>query len=343
MDATLWTGNDSATRTISNLNFQPDLVWCKSRTNNYFHNIFDAVRGAGSTKQLASNTTGAEGDGGYAGLYGYLSSFNSNGFTATAGTGAGNDKYIWWNDNSDNYVAWNWKAGGSTVTNNVGSISSQVSVNSTAGFSIVTYTGNGVASTVGHGLGVAPSMIIVKNRTTGTSDVWLVQHSSLGATKYIILNRTDAAGTASTAWNDTAPTSSVFSLGSLADVNRSTNTYVAYCWAQVAGFSQFGSYTGNGSSDGPFIYTGFRPSFWMVKRTDTTGEWFIQDTTRNTSNLTNLYLYPNDSAAEQTNGAIDLLSNGFKLRNSYAPQNASGGTYIYMAFAENPFKFSNAR
>jgi hypothetical protein len=208
---------------------------------------------------------------------------------------------------------------------------------------VVTYSGNATAgSTVGHGLGVTPAMYIVKRRSS-VGD-WPVYHVSLGATGSVRLNLTDAFATTAAWWNNTAPTSSVFTIGNANDTNGSGGTFVAYCFAEVAGYSKFGSYTGNGSADGPFVFTGMRPAYVMVKRTDTTDQWTVYDSARNTSNLTTRILYPNLANAEDvgTDG-IDMLSNGIKMRNTYSNLNASGGTYIYMAFASNPFKYSLAR
>ena len=209
---------------------------------------------------------------------------------------------------------------------------------------MVTYTGNGSAgATVGHGLGVAPKMIIVKRRDTGTDD-WCVYHASIGNTGRVRLNTTAATQTNILFWNNTSPTSSVFTIGADSGVNVNTSTYVAYCFAEIAGFSKFGSYTGNGSADGPFVYTGFRPKFVMFKRTDTVGNWSIVDSSRNTYNQANNSLVPNASSVEDTTFAYeDLVSNGIKLRTTDGSFNASAGTYIYMAFAENPFQNSNAR
>jgi hypothetical protein len=230
--------------------------------------------------------------------------------------------------------------------NTSGSIPSLVNVNTSAGFSVVTYTGTGSAVTVGHGLGVAPSMVIVKNRDA--TDAWQVYHANNTAnpeTDYLVLNTNAATADAADRWNDTAPTSSVFSIGNGVEVNTNTENYVAYCWTPIAGFSAFGSYTGNGSTDGTFVYLGFRPKYFLVKRTDTTNNWTLYDTSRSPYNLTNLALYPDLSFAEQveTNNVIDLVSNGVKARSAGNAMNASGGTYIYAAFAENPFKNSLAR
>ena len=239
-------------------------------------------------------------------------------------------------------------AGGSNATNTSGTITSTVRANTTAGFSVVTYTGTGVAGTVGHGLGVAPSMVIVKTRSLAGEN-WQVYHKNMAAspqTNQLLLNST-AAVQAATVWNSTAPTSSVFSISSGSPVGSNSATYVAYCFAAVAGYSAFGSYTGNGNADGPFVYTGFRPKYVLVKRTDSTGSWYVWDTARNTYNLMTQVLFPNLSNAESTyaspNPVIDSVSNGFKLRGDYPEVNASSGTFIYMAFAEVPQKFSLAR
>ena len=332
-DATLYTGT-SAAQTITNAGaFQPDLVWGKNRTNVNGHRLTDSVRGTG--KVLFSDTTSSDTTGD-----GQLSSFNSNGFGLTGGSGA----FEGLNQSGNNYVAWQWKAGGTAVTNTSGTISSQVSANPTAGFSVVTYTGTGANATVGHGLGVAPSMIIFKNRQSTTS--WLVYHTSMGNTNAMFLNGTSASGASSTYFNNTSPTSTVFSLGSDTSGNGANNI-VAYCWAAVPGYSAFGSYTGNGSTDGPFVYLGFRPRFVMIKRSSSTGNWELLDTSRNPYNDTNLTLQANLSDAEGTgaggNWGFDILSNGFKIRGVNSEINTSGQTYIYMAFAEAPFKYSSAR
>jgi hypothetical protein len=341
MDATLWTGDGSTSpRSITNTTgFQPDLVWTKDRTSAYNHQLFDSVRGTGSSKNLMSNTTDAEGVN--ASSFGYLSGFNSNGFALTKGSDPGNE-YLWVGKTSDNYVAWQWQAGqGTTSSNTNGAITSTVSVNATAGFSVVSYSGtSATTSTIGHGLGVAPQFIIVKSRTT--TDGWVVYHTSVGNGSALNLNTTGASNSSNTYWNNTTPTSSVFSIGNSTGVNQSGATYIAYCWAQVAGFSQFGSYTGNGSTDGPFIYLGFRPKFILVKRTDTTDDWVLIDSARDPYNADTHSLFPDLSNAEGTAVTVeDMLSNGFKCRST--AQNVSGGTYIYMAFAENPFKYANAR
>ena len=340
MDATIWTGVNTANAiTISNLQFQPDFVWGKSRSLAYGHGLYDSVRGTG--KLLVSNNTNAEASNF---LYGYISAFNSNGFTATPGS-TDNEN---WNQTSATYVAWNWKAGGTAVTNTSGTISSQVSANTTSGFSVVTYTGTGSNATVGHGLGVAPQFIIVKNRTVAGPN-WYCYNQYLDATSpqnyTIYLNLTNARDPATAFWNNTAPTSTVFTVGTSSGVNGSTNAMVAYCWTPIAGYSAFGSYTGNGSSDGPFIYTGFRPRWVMWKNSTQGSQWILLDTARNTYNVSNAYLEPNTSDTENTASTVcDILSNGFKLRNAGGTDfNENANTYIYAAFAENPFKYANAR
>ena len=341
MDATLYTGNGS-TQTITNAaGFKPDLVWAKTRVAVSYNALFDSVRGV--SKALYSNTTASDDN---IAPYG-VTAFNSNGFAVNdtsaglyAVNGGSGGTY---SGTPPNYVAWQWQAGqGSSSSNTNGTITSTVSVNASAGFSVVTYTGTGVAATIGHGLGVAPQWIVVKNRN-GTV-TWRVYHASLANTQVLYLSATDAATTETTTWNSTTPTSSVFSVGTGSGANGNTNTYVAYCWTPIAGFSAFGSYTGNGSADGPFVYTGFRPKFVLIKRTDGVGNWSIYDTARDTYNAMTQVLNPNLSDAEANNTAtVDYLSNGFKLRIATFQPNTSGATFVYAAFAENPFKNSLAR
>jgi hypothetical protein len=335
MAATLYTGN-SSTQTVSNavngVSMQPDFVWIKARSAADNNALFDSVRGV--NKRLISNLTNAEDT-----LTDTLMSFNTNGFTLGADAGGRV------NASGYTYVGWQWKAGGTAVSNTAGSITSSVSANTTAGFSVVTYTGTGANATVGHGLGVAPSMMIVKERTVVSA--WDVYHVSVGATGRLFLNRTDATDTSSAPWNNTAPTSTVFSLGTATETNQSTIPMLAYCFAPVAGYSAFGSYTGNGSADGPFIYTGFRPRYVMIKGSSFVSNWFVIDTSRSAYNVSLDALRPNLDGAEvnspTTTYSIDILSNGFKLRTSAADSNTSGATFIYACFAENPFKYANAR
>ena len=342
MDATLWTGNSSTQSIVNAAPFKPDFVWIKNRTGANNHALFDSVRGA--TLRLYSDSTIAEQTEATT-----LTAFNSNGFSVSSSGAV--------NASANNYVGWQWQAGqGSSSSNTNGTITSTVSVNASAGFSVVTYTGTGGASaTVGHGLGVTPSLIIVKERSSNVSgwNAWTVYHSSIGATGNLVLNTTAATNTAIYAWNNTAPTSSVFTIAysAGAGVNYTSN-YVAYCWTPIAGYSAFGSYTGNGSADGPFVYLGFRPKFVMIKVTSAAQPWIIIDTARNTYNVAGDYLMADSSSAENalspisTATALDILSNGFKLRNNASSSgytNASSATYIYMAFAENPFKNALAR
>jgi hypothetical protein len=331
-DVKLYTGN-GGTQTISGLGFSPDLVWLKARNNNFVNGLFDTVRGP--SRFLVSNSTVAE-------LVnevdGYLSAFTSDGFTLSPGTSSSNT----FNSNAGTQVAWTWDAGSSTVTNTQGSITSQVRANASAGFSVVTWTGTGTAGTIGHGLGVAPGMIIVKARST--ADAWYVYHSSLGATKRIQLNETSAETAGTSVWNSTSPTSTVFSIGN-GNPNSSGVTYVAYVFSPVVGYANAFSFTGNGSSDGPMVWLGFRPRLILLKRTDSTSYWHMYDTARNTYNVADANLWANGSDAEISNSAynFDLLSNGFKVRTSDAARNASGGTYVGFAWAESPFQYARAR
>jgi len=335
MDVVTWTGDGSAPRTFGGLNFSPDFVWVKSRSNSgWWHQLFDVIRGGGGLFSNSNNAELAQASN----VAGYVSAYNSDGFTATAGSlGLGS-----FNATNDTYVAWTWDAGSSTVSNTDGSITSQVRANPSAGFSIVTYTGTASDATVGHGLGITPELLFVKNRTTSFD--WAVYHSALGGTKYLDLNTTDQAVAADGRWNNTDPTTTVFSVGNSTATGKAPNDYVAYCFAPVEGFSSFGSYTGNASSDGPFVYTGFRPRWILIKSSSNTETWNIYDTTRDTDNVLSTYLQAQSSAAEGTNHAFDILSNGFKLRwPSAGAGNTSGATYIYAAFAEHPFKTSRAR
>jgi hypothetical protein len=314
----LYTGTGSSLANTG-VGFQPDLVWIKGRSGATEHVLTDSVRGV--TKELSSNDTGAEET-----VAQGLTAFGSDGFTV--GTDGS------YNTSSATYASWNFKAGGTASSNTDGSITSSVSANTTSGFSIVSYTGAGGASTVGHGLGVAPKMIIVKNRSSAQH--WQVYHISTGNTKSSQLSGTGASDTASTYWNDTSPTSTVFSVGTGTPTNGSGNSIIAYCFAEKQGYSKFGSYTGNGDADGTFVYTGFKPAFIIVKSATEARNWRLWDNKRSTYNLTDKILYPDLSNAEATGDSeIDMLSNGFKLRKT--SDNTSGETYIYMAFAENPF------
>jgi hypothetical protein len=330
MDATLYTSTGTSQVVVNQGQFKPDFVWTKVRGTTSNHTQVDSVRGA--DKFLVSNSTAAEGTDAN-----YVTSFNSNGFSL------GSSNY----SSGNTLVAWQWQAGqGSTSSNTSGSITSTVSVSTTAGFSVLTWTGNGSAgATIGHSLGVAPKWIIVKRRNSSGDD-WLHYHTSLGATKSIAFD-TGAAITSSTRWNNTEPSSTLITLGTSTGVNGSGATYVAYCWAEIAGFSAFGSYTGNGSTDGPFVYLGFRPAFVMVKCSSSdqggNASWRMYDDARNPSNVVNAEIYADLSNAEATDTRMDFTSNGFKIRATTTGINGSGATYIFMAFAENPFKNANAR
>jgi hypothetical protein len=341
MDVALYTGNGS-TQTIGGLNFSPDLVWQKSRTlSGDWHSLVDTIRGV--KVNLASNSADSE----YTYASETLTAFNADGFTVTYGTGWG------LNASSQTYAAWCWDAGSSTVTNTDGSISSQVRANASAGFSVVTYTGPGTAnSTFGHGLGVAPALIITKNR--GSTNDWYVYHSSLGVSSYLILNQTGAAGTLSNYWG---PVNSTVFGQPYAAAGPNNGSQVAYCFAPVAGYSSFGSYTGTSGQN--FVHLGFRPKLLMIKNSSNgsypayTG-WAMFDSSRSTYNVNTNALWANSSQQEGLRGnggtvttadfAIDLLSNGFCLRDSGASEiNLSGNTYIFAAWAENPFATARAR
>ena len=322
----LYTGNGSA-RSLTNdgnSDLQPDWIWIKERNNAVDHQLQDSTRGV--TKTLQSNQNYGEST-----LTDIVTAFNSDGFSL------GNNAS--WNGNNDTYVAWQWKAnGGTTASNSSGSITSTVQANTTAGFSIVTFSGNTTAgATVGHGLGVAPHYVQVKRRDRD-GDAWRGFWEPLGNEKYLELNATDAQQDSTTgAWNDTSPTSSVFSLGSAAGING--GNMVAYCFAPIQGYSKFGSYTGNGNENGPFVYLGFKPQWIMFKNAGAAEEWVLQDTTRNPDNpvTKNIRVDSNIAEADASNLDIDFLSNGFKNRSNQAQLNSNGVSYVYMAFAEYPF------
>jgi len=344
-DVATWTGtNTAAAVTISSLNFQPDLVWGKSRTSSYTHGIHDSVRGtaAGRLQSNANSTEVAPGSFGY----GSVSAFNSNGFTASPGS-TNNEN---WNETSATYVAWNWKAGGTAVTNNDGTVASQVSANPTAGFSVVTFTAPSSGNfDAGHGLGVTPGMVITKVRGRATS--WITWHNRLnsgspGTTYYVELNSLGGQSTFASVWGSTGVTSSVIGMGVGASCAAS-DTIVAYCWAEVAGYSKFGSYTGLSSAK-VFVYTGFRPAYVLIKKSSeasTTYGWPVVDNKRPNGYNDTQELWVDQSVAGTTsNYNIDLLSNGFCINaTNNTNVNESGKTYIYAAFAEAPFKFANAR
>ena len=303
----LYTGNGS-TQTITydntDADLDADMIWLKSRSDAYSHQLFDTVRGA--TKLLTPEATDAEQT-----LSG-ITAFGTDSFNIGSDAGT--------NGSSKTYVAWCWKE------------------TATAGFDIVTYTGNGSARTISHSLSAVPHWILQKERNEASN--WKVYHhknTSAPETDYLTFNTTAATDDYADYWNDTAPTSSVYSIGSAADINGSSDTYVTYLWSEKQGFSKFGSFVANSNTDGPFIYTGFRPALVIGKCASDTNDWFMFDNKRSTFNPVDDSLYPNTNAAENTNHIIDFLSNGFKIRDSDGTVNSTGNTYVYMAFAEAPF------
>ena len=349
-DTLIWDGNSTQDRNITGLEFKPDFVWIKSRNGGtyggglyYHHMIWDVLRGVGSNtigassrKELTVNQSYEEGRGAnYTDYYGHVSSFNKDGFQLDHVTG---EPPLYVNRNTNTYVGWCWKAGGAGVSNSDGSITSTVSANTEAGFSIVTYAGSGSNATIGHGLDEAPQVLFVKTRTS--ADHWAIYHRSVGNTKILYLNLTNSPATSSNYWNNTTPTSTVFSIGNDNKTGKSGDNYVAYCWHEVPGYSKFGSYTGNGSANGPFIHLGFRPAWFLQKKTSGTGGWYLFDNKRSGFNVDNDMLVPNETDAEydgDTYPRLDFLSNGIKWRDAGSSvHNAANATYVYMAFAESP-------
>ena len=321
----LYTGNGTTGQSITGLEFKPDFVWIKSRSFANNHHLFDILRG--TDKILRSSSNEAEST-----VTDVMSSFNNGGFTVKEG--GGNNAT---NDDGSTFVAWCWKAGGAGVSNTEGDITSSVSVNEEAGFSIVSYTGNGSnGQTVGHGLGKKPAWIILKNRDA--SQNWRVWHKELASdgSKRLLLDAMNASEDAGFL-NDTAPTSTIFTLGNADDAwNSNGDKFIAYCWAEIPGYSKFGSYKGNGSTNGTYVHLGFKPAFIITKQTNSTGSWFIFDNKRNGYNEIEPYVMSNSSNGDATDLGWDILSNGFKNRNSYGATNGSGNTFVYMAFAEQP-------
>ena len=329
----LYTGN-GGTQSITGVGFQPDWSWFKKRNSTADSSLMDAVRGV--RKSLTSNNTEVE----YTESAG-LSAFDSDGFSFD---GAGFDHV---NTNGDTFASWNWLGANGTTANTDGTISSTVSANTTSGFSIVSWTGNATAgATIGHGLGVTPKVIILKG--TDQNDGWFVQHQDLGATKFLRLQDTNAVTTQTNVWNNTAPTSNVFSVGNGSGTNGNGNQFITYCFAEKQGYSKFGSYKGNGSTDGTFVYTGFKPAFLIVKNVDAGESWGMHDNKRpglgnGNAPVGHFELYPNLSNVENSAGAagqIDFLSNGFKLRTATNSLNVTQN-YIYMAFASEPLVGDN--
>ena len=324
----LRTGNYSGgggTTAITGVGFAPGLMWEKKRNGTSIHSWLDQVRGNG--KQLQSESTGAET------TTSQYASIDSDGFTVNNSADYGT---------SSNLVSWHWKANGAGSSNSDGSTTATVSANTTAGFSIVSWTGTGSATTLGHGLGTTPQVILVKNRSEVYG--WQMYHPGLGGNnKYISINSSDAVATDTASWNNTAPTSSVFSVGASDANNKNTNNIIAYCYAEKKGYSKFGSYIGNGNANGRFVYTGFKPAFVLIKNITDAGElWEMFDNKRIGYNPKNHRLYASTNDAEDTSAErLDLLSNGFKIRTTGSHVNESGDTMIYMAFAENPIIGSN--
>jgi len=317
----LYTGNGSS-QSITGVGFQPDFIWIKNRDITQWHFLFDAVRGV--SQAMFSNVNNAEST-----QAGTQTAFLSDGF------GVGND--VASNGNGNRIASWNWKANGAGSANTDGSINSTVSANTTSGFSIVKFVGNATSgATVGHGLGAVPKVVIIKGRDSALD--WRSYFAPLGAGKYMVLNGNDAVATNTNFMNDTSPTSSVFSLGNGTTPNKSGENYIAYCFAEKTGYSKFGSYVGNGNANGPFIYTGFKPTFVISKNTSITQHWSMNDTKRDPFNVGNKRLWPSQSTAEVSDSGyyIDYLSNGFKIRSNSSSWNGSGNTIIYMAFAEQP-------
>jgi hypothetical protein len=336
----LYTGTGSSGNAINTVGFQTDWLWIKRRNGATSHRLIDSSRGV--DRYLSSDTTNAEDD-----ATGIFTSFDSNGFTVEGTANATNG-------NNNPYVSWNWKVNGGTTTTNdasstgVGTIDSVIQANATAGFSIVTYTGTGSNGTIAHGLGVAPEMVWVKCRSSsGDWAVYRTDMHAVSAANNLRLHSSAAVYSAATMWNSTASTSTVFSVGTNSDSNASSRTYVAYCFASIEGYSKVGSYTGNGNNDGPFVSTGFKPAWVLIKNTARSADWRINDITRQDRNNAGYssahLLLANSNSAEITNEYdIDFLSNGFKLRSSDVYENGSGELFVYMAFAEAPFKYSNA-
>ena len=328
MNPKTYTGN-GGTQSITGVGFKPDMTWLKKRNGTANHHLVDAVRGVGY--YIYPNLSNAQGGNGAT----LLTSFNSDGFTLDAGADS--------NASGATGVGWSWKAGnlanGQGSANTAGSINSTVSVNTTAGFSIVKYTGTGSLATVGHGLGVAPSWIITKVLTT-THD-WAVYHQGLGNTSAVYLNLQNDKSDSSAWWNNTSPTSNVFTINTRNEVNQGSQNYISYCFAQKQGYSKFGTYTGNNNADGTFVYTGFKPAWVMVFAYTAGNEnWMLVDNKRDGYNVENEQLFPNTNDDEESNNEVDLVSNGFKLRRANTRMNGAI-PYIYMAFAEEPLVASN--
>ena len=328
--STLYTGNSTA-RTITT-GMQADLIWIKQRSTVRPNCLFDTVNtnsfASGNSKYLVANTNAG------------ITSNNSTQVTGVTSTGftLGTDNSDQINGNGDTAVAWTWKAGNSSGSSNTaGSINSTVSASTQGGFSLVRYTGNGSAgATIGHGLGAAPKFMIVKSDSDNYN--WTVYYGD--PTDYLVLNGTDTTTDSAEVWNDAAPSSTLFTVGNRNSTNQNTATFIAYCFSEIQGFSKIGNYTGNGndgSGSSPMIWTGFKPNLIILKRTDSADNWFIFDNKRKGYNVENDYLYANQTNVEGSTDILDIVSSGFKLRTTDSGMNAGGGSYIYIAFADNPF------
>ena len=319
----LYTGN-GGTQSITGVGFQPNMTWIKGRSFVDNHFITDSVRGV--TKTIFPDLTAAEET-----QSGALTAFGSDGFSVGSMAEG--------NTNGATFASWNWKAGTSVSGTSTGSGTGKAysgSVNTTSGFSIIKYLGNGSSGhTIPHHLSAVPQFIVVKSLDRGTN--WITYQAPLGAGKFLRLNQTNAESTSSSRWNDTTPTSTVFTVGNDGDLNNNDENYIAYIIANVQGYSKIGSYTGNGNADGTFVYTGFKPAMIIIKQTNEARDWLIIDNKRLGYNVKNYDLHPNDNVAEDTRERLDIVSNGFKMRDASNANNKSGGSYIYMAFAENPF------
>ena len=317
----LYTGTGSE-QTVSGVNFSPGLTWLKSRSNGQPNVLSDSVRGG--NKQLYTADTQAET------TYGqYLKSFNSDGFVL------GTDSGI--NQSSQTFVSWNWKAGGSASNNTDGNKTISLSVNTTAGFSVGTYAGTGQDSTIGHGLGAVPDWLMIKNRSSG-SRKWQLWHNGLtGTNKYLAIDRSDAELTDTASWDNTAHSNTVWNTYGSGEANQNGENFVCYAWTSIQGFSKFGSYTGNGNANGPFIYTGVKPAWIMTKQINGASSWIVHDNKRDPINtVTEFFTVEENDAAGTLANSFDLCSNGFKVRTSNGDRNSSGDSFAYWAFAESP-------
>ena len=313
----LYTGNGSNGKAVTGVGFSPEFIWIKARSGTRNHNVWDIVRG--NTKRLLPNTTGAET------TETSVTSFDSDGFTLDSGTTS--------NHSGTNFASWNWKANGAGSSNSDGSVTSTISASTASGFSIVTWTGTGATATIGHGLGVKPEMIWIKNR--GATENWIVYHAGIGSGNNLKLNLADAQQDTTGAFNDTDPTTSVFTVHTNTNANQSGQVHVAYCFASKKGYSKVGTYIGSGETDGPFVYTGFAPQFVLFKRTTgSAGDWQLWDRKRDPFNPTELAIHANASGGPSNDQDIDILSNGFKIRSNTGHLNNSTTSFAYIAFGQ---------